>query len=255
MPHPFPGMNPWLEQPALWRNVHASLIIELRNLLAPLLEPRYFVDVETHTYLAIAPDMPLRNRFPDVTILDVGGIRRPSGALVEATLPIEIDLPLPEAYEEAYLAIRLLPEGEVVTVIELLSHTNKRPGKDRESYLEKREAFLSAEINFVEIDLLRAWPPMPYTERATPSAYRIFVHRMDHPRKAYLYPCTVRQPIPIFSLPLLPDDEEPRIDLGRLLHEVYDRARYRLIIDYTKPTEPPLNEADRVWAAELLANR
>ena len=50
MPHQFPGMNPWLEDVRLWRDVHQSLITALRDVLAPQLEPRYFVAVETHTY-------------------------------------------------------------------------------------------------------------------------------------------------------------------------------------------------------------
>jgi hypothetical protein len=54
-------------------------------------------------------------------------------------------------------------------------------------------------------------------------------------------------------LPLLPDDQEPSIDLGALLQSVYDRARYRLILDYAKPPIPPLSTHDTLWAARCLA--
>jgi hypothetical protein len=68
-----------------------------------------------------------------------------------------------------------------------------------------------------------------------------------------IYPFFVRQAIPVFPLPFLPDDQEPLIDLGALLQTVYDRARYRLIIDYSKPPDPPLNEADMAWAQNCLS--
>ena len=33
MPTPFPGMDPYVEQPGLWPDVHNGLIAELRNAL------------------------------------------------------------------------------------------------------------------------------------------------------------------------------------------------------------------------------
>ncbi len=40
---PFPSMDPWLEDPGLWPDVHNSLIAALRFRLGPILRPRYFV--------------------------------------------------------------------------------------------------------------------------------------------------------------------------------------------------------------------
>lgn len=252
MPYPFPGMNPWLENPELWRGVHQRLITALADELAPQLEPRYFVDVETHTYISTTPNGPIRTRYPDLSVLTAGGapVLAPPAA---ETLPVLIDLPLPEPYEEPYLEVRLLPDGEVVTVIELLSHTNKRAGDERRSYEKKREQFIDSDVHFVEIDLLRAYTPMPYTEHLA-ADYRIFIRRRERGRKAFVYPFSVRQPIPRFSLPLLPDDQEPVVDLGTLLHALYDRARYRLIINYKQPPTPQLSPTDTAWATECLAN-
>ena len=52
MPTPFPGMDPYVEQPVLWLDVHNGLIAEIRNALAPQLRPRYYVALEERTYLA-----------------------------------------------------------------------------------------------------------------------------------------------------------------------------------------------------------
>jgi hypothetical protein len=244
-------MNPWLENSALWRGVHQRLISLLADNLAPQLDPRYFVDVETHTYISTAPTLPIRTRYPDVTIIQRGEMPVIASGAGLATMPFVIDLPLPEPYEEPYLEVRTVPDGEVVTVIELLSHSNKRAGRDRESYLDKRAAFIDSDIHFVEVDLLRDYDPMPFVEHLT-ADYRIFIHRREMRRKAHLYAFSLRQPIPTFPLPLLPDDQEPLVDLGALLHEVYDRARYRLIVDYSKPPVPPLSDEDAAWAAGHL---
>ena len=252
MSYPFPGMNPWLEQPAIWHNVHHSLITALRDTLAPVLRPRYFVDIETHTYIAVTSEE-AQVRYPDVTIIHRGGPAVAAPAADEAPY-LTVEIPLNDPIEESYLEVRSVPTGEVVTVIELLSHTNKKPGVDRESYLEKRGVLLIARLNFVEIDLLRALPPMPYAETAA-SDYRLIIRRAETPRRVRLYPFSVRQPVPAFRLPLRPDDQEPLVDLGLLLHQIYDRAAYDLVIKYDQPPVPPLDEADWAWAAELLAHQ
>ena len=252
MSYPFPGMNPWLENPLVWKGVHQRVITALADILAAQLEPRYFVAVETHTYISTMPSKPLQTRYPDLSILKVREAPVHYATTLNAPAPLVIDLPLPEPYEEPYLEVRLVPDGEVVTVIELLSHTNKQAGDERRSYIKKREALIDSDVHFVEIDLLRAYPPMPFTEHLT-ADYRIFIRRRELNRQAHLYAFTVRDPIPLFPLPLLPDDQEPLVDLGTLLHEVYDRARYRLVIDYSKPPSPQLEPADAAWAADCLA--
>ncbi|MFZ4661393.1 MAG: DUF4058 family protein [Caldilineaceae bacterium] len=252
MSYPFPGMNPWLENPLVWKGVHQRVITALADVLAAQLEPRYFVAVETHTYISTMPSKPIQSRYPDVSILKS---REPAVQYTTARLtatPMVIDLPLPEPYEEPYLEVRLVPDGEVVTVIELLSHTNKQAGDERRSYIKKREALIDSDVHFVEIDLLRAYTPMPFTEHLA-ADYRIFIRRREWNRKAHLYTFNVRDPIPLFPLPLLPDDQEPLVDLGALLHDVYDRARYRLVIDYSKPPIPQLEPADAAWADGRLA--
>lgn len=80
----------------------------------------------------------------------------------------------------------------------------------------------------------------------------LFIRRRDQGARARVYPWGVRQAIPTFPLPLLPDDDEPTVDLGALLHTVYHRASYDLVIDYGRLPEPPLSEADAAWARELL---
>ena len=44
MPSPFPGMDPYLEHPALWPGVHQRSITYLGDTLNTVLPPRYVAD-------------------------------------------------------------------------------------------------------------------------------------------------------------------------------------------------------------------
>jgi hypothetical protein len=246
-------MNPWLENPLLWHSVHNRLIVALADDLAPRLRPRYFVANEIHTYVIQPPDTPPAPRYPDIMVIQRGNPALTTAPTVEPSPYLTVPVPQAELIDEGYLEVRLIPSGEVVTVIELLSHTNKQRGEMRDEYLKKRKQLLKADVSFVEIDLLRAGPPMPYTERAQDAHYRLFIRHRDHPYQARLYPFNMRQPIPTFPLPLLPDDEEPIVDLQTLLNGVYERAGYDLVIHYNQPPEPPLRDDDAAWAAQELA--
>jgi hypothetical protein len=47
----FPGMDPYLEDPLVWPDVHASFIVYLREHLRPLLRPRYVITVESRVFV------------------------------------------------------------------------------------------------------------------------------------------------------------------------------------------------------------
>lgn len=141
----------------------------------------------------------------------------------------------------------------MVTVLEVLSPSNKRPGEARTAYEAKRDRVLASRTHLVEIDLLRGYPPMPTAPEPRGAHYRILVSRAHERSKALLYAFSVRQPIPGVPVPLDPGEPEPIIRLGALLAGLYDRARFGLRIDYSKPPIPPLHEGDARWAAELVA--
>jgi len=81
---------------------------------------------------------------------------------------------------ENYLVIRHLGSGEVVTVIELLSPSNKCTGSEgRKAYLAKREEILSSRTNLVELDLLRGGARLPTVQPLPPGDYFAFVCRSN----------------------------------------------------------------------------
>jgi hypothetical protein len=117
----------------------------------------------------------------------------------------------------------------------------------------KRAAILDSTTHLVEIDLLRAYEPMLVYGNGHHSHYRILVSRSNLRPQADLYGFDVQEPIPSFLLPLRQGDEEPFVDVGQLLHDLYDRAGYDLSIDYRRQPAPPFEGEDAAWVEKLLA--
>ena len=237
-------MDPWLERPTLWPDVHNRLIAELGNVLGPMLRPRYVVALEERVYLS-ARDGGEQIVRPDLSV------HEPKQRYGSATgAGIAVVVPAFEQVRETWLEVRVV-NGRVVTVVELLSPTNKVPGTGRTLYEEKRAGVLATRSHLVEVDLLRAGAPMAFSGTDRRSDYRILCSRGDRRPTAELLLFSVRDPIPVFALPLRADDDEPNVDLGAILQRLYDVASYDLRIDYTREPVPPLEPNDARWAARL----
>ena len=254
MPSPFPGMDPYLESPDFWPEVHSRLIVAIADTLAPSLHPKYYAAIEKRTYIDTPEDSILVG-IPDVSVTRKRSQpQQPSDATrrMTATLsqPEIVTLPLPEEVTERYLEIRETESADVVTSIELLSPKNKRTGEGRRAYLTKRQRVLSTQTNLVEIDLLRGQIPMP-TGSDVQTDYRILVSRSNSRPQAELYGFNIRNSIPKFSLPLKDQDLEPTIDLKNVLEDIYDRAGYGFRINYKQAAVPALSTDDQQWATEL----
>ena len=248
---PFPGMDPYLEHPILWPGMHNGLIATLQLALAPQLRPRYYIALEERVYVT-EPDQRAFIGRPDLAVVghpEPGAAFQPASS---ASSVLTVRVPLPDEMRETYLEVRETGTDYVITVLELLSPTNKRPGRGRQIYEGKRLDVLATRTHLVEIDLIRAGEPMPILDNSSASDYRILVSRGDRRPNATLYAFGVRQSIPPFPLPLKPEDQEPLVDIGGLLHDLYDRASYDLRLDYQGEPAPPLSAEDALWADHLL---
>ena len=255
MPSPFPGMDPWLERPTLWPGVHVNLIISLQRALAPLIAPRYYVEVGQRAIFSVFPPAP-QFIYPDVSVFEDRQSHQPLQAETAVLAePIIVALPNREKVYEDYLKIVETATHRVITVIAILSWSNKQPGRDRKAYEAKRRRIFQTETNLVEIDLLRAGQPMPFVfsqPNGHLTHYRVLIKRGDNEWQAYLYPFSIQDAIPIFPLPLQPGDSEPAVRLGEILNETYDVLRYASRLDYNQTPEPRLSDAEAQWAAEIL---
>lgn len=165
MASPFPGMDPYLEQTGLWSEFHSRLIVAIADALAPSLLPRYYIAVETRTYRD-SPNAEVLVGIPDGVVLSTPGSSaqakpHPTGPGVATTVrPQSVILPMPLEVKERYLEIREAGSDAVITVLEVLSPTNKRQGEGCHIYNAKRQTILGSAAHLVEIDLLRAYEPM-----------------------------------------------------------------------------------------------
>ena len=241
----FPGMNPYLENPNLWTEVHFGLIAVLARSLNSLITPKYRAAVGKRVY-----SDSLLVGIPDVSVFRRGTESAKLG-LATRTLsePLVVTVPVTEDIQERYLEIREVGMGTVVTVLEVLSPRNKRSGEGRVKYDTKRQNILNSTANLVEIDLLRTGEPK-LVAGGVQSDYRILVSRTTRPPAAD-YPFSLRDAIPRFLLPLQRGDEEPTIALDWILDRVYEETALALAIDYAQQPVPPVSNNDFAWIQSL----
>jgi hypothetical protein len=261
MSSPFPGMEPYLENPELWAEVHNRLIVAMADAIESGLPSQYRVAIEKRVYRIGTKDVILVG-IPDVTRSSsqpTAFQKSPEVTVASKCEPITVKIPMSFEVRESYLEIKEVATSEVITVIEILSPVNKHPGKGRQAYKRKRRQVLESFTHLIEIDLLRAGKPMLLLGEIPSSDYRILISREYQRPHAQLYAFSVRDEIPSFPLPLQPGEVEPIVELQALLDGIYKRARYHLTIDYRREPIPALKADDKAndkaWANTLLREK
>lgn len=249
MHNPFPGMNPYLEYPLLWPDVHFELIRGIRLALMQVVAPRYYVTVEERMYVSAVTPHTLVGR-SDAAVIGDPKIKENAPAYV---VPVTVFVPVEDEVRERFLEVREQGTNRLITVIEVLSLSNKLPGQGRTSYEAKRRAIFDSATNLVEIDLLRIGEPLPVYPLPQ-SDYRILVSRAWERPGSLLYPFDLPHPIPAVPIPLQEGEDEPILAPGMLLQQIYADVRYDLRIDYTvTPPEPLLTDEKVRWVKQQLS--
>jgi hypothetical protein len=248
-------MNPYLEAPQLWAEFHSRLIVAIADALNPQLLPTYRAAVERRIYEMMDGESVLVG-IPDVSVtqpMNLSTINEATNPVATlAPQPTRVTLPMPEEVRESYLEIREVSTGLVITVIELLSPKNKRIGQGRTTYETKRQQILGSLAHLVEIDLLRGGTPMPMMGEIPASSYRVLVSQAQKRPRADLYALALPMPIPTLPIPLRRGDREPLLDLQSVLHDLYDRAGFGVVLDYQRNPEPPLADSEQAWLTHHL---
>ncbi|EAZ91743.1 DUF4058 family protein [Crocosphaera chwakensis] len=258
MPSPFPGMNPYLELPLFWSQVHTHLIVAIADYMNPILRPKYRISMEQRVYTDTNNDDNLELvGIPDNIVFSPSSNSSETSSNIAVAppkvQPLPITIPQPETVKEWYLQVKNVETQEVVTVIEILSPKNKKVGEGRNKYLKKREQVLMSLTHLIEIDLLRKGEVMPMNvDDRIKSDYRIVISRSYNRPKAELYAFNLAQEIPSIPLVLKPEDEAPLIPLQELLHSIYEKGSYDLAINYQKQTLDNLSENEQTWINNLL---
>ncbi len=255
MPSPFPGMDPYLEQPDVWHDFHQAFITGIRSSLTPQLRPTYLAKLDDHIYIhELAAEERVFLGRSDVSVLHTKGAVAVAELAPAVAAPAHgFILPGADQLREPFIEIRDRETREVITVIELLSPTNKAAGSDREQYIGKRKAILASNAHLVEIDLLRGGERMPVNHLPA-CDYVIMVSRSYQRPRVELWPLGLREALPIIPIPLRLGDRDATIDLGALFKQQFDAAGYEDYI-YAAPLRPPLSEPDTLWARHLIERR
>jgi hypothetical protein len=255
----FPGMDPYLEAPFVWPDVHSRLIVYLAEHLRPLLRPRYIASVQTRVFI----EGPAQERFPDVGIRRTLGQRPAAGttAVLEGDAPFEVQVPELEIHETYLHIVDLQTNQRVVTVLEVVSPTNKYSGPGRESYVAKQAQVGRSDAHLVEIDLLRTGPhvlavPERLARGLAPYDHLVSVNRAEGNRSSFqLYLRRLPEPLPRFRCPLAAADDDVVVNLQAVLERTYEFGGYQDLLRYDQPCIPSLAPEDQAWANRLIQEK
>ena len=197
---------------------------------------------------------------PDVQVREPWTLKEPVAAAeaisaaptVPATEPIRVFM---ETETERWLEIRDTT-GRLITVLELLSPSNKLEAEERDRYGRKSRALIRGGVNLVEIDLVRQGAPVfPEAIRKVlhpaGACYGICVFRAARSSEREVYPIRLRDRLPAIRVPLRPTDADVVVDLQPLIDQCHERGRYHLL-NYRLDLDPPLSPEEAVWADQVL---
>lgn len=253
MPSPFPGMDPYLEDPVEWPDVHVRLMVAMSRQLAPKVSPSFYVRVEQRVWIVDPEAGERRLLVPDVFLARQGTAppQLPTAtAMIEAPVLVTVleELEAREHYIEIYDS----RSREVVATIEVLSPVNKAPGPKRAAFLEKREAVMSSPAHWIEIDLLRAGARPDETDGLCD--YYALLKRARRPRAYEIWFRSLRDRLPTIAIPLRDSFPDVPLDLQAALDEAYAEARYDEQLSYQgAPPPPALLPADAEWVRQRVA--
>lgn len=214
MSSPFPGMDPYLEDDALWPGFHHQFIMSLHQILQPSIINRYRARIKQRQYVG-----------------EHG-----------------------EQHEDYIEIRQPRPDDRLITLIDVVSPANKLTDAGRTAYLDQRREGKNANANLVEIDLvLQGQPTLEYSRDGLPEwDYAVTVTRSTQPDRYEIYISTLQKKLPRFRLPLAPDDRDTVLDLQTAFTRCFDQGAFAKRIDYQRDPPVPLTEEDRRWIDELL---
>jgi hypothetical protein len=266
-------MDPYLEAPSIWPDFHDAFAAEIRGVLNRVLPAPYYARLEMRPEVEIVEDGgSSRRNVPDVAVarpvsptLPLGGTAPLEQPRTTVSPSVEVKLQH-EPLKHAFVEIRDPSQGHhLISLIEIASPSNKRPGVDRQAYIKKQREVLDSDASLIEIDLLRggqrlfADPELETFASALqpPPDYLVLVNRgwrrLAGEMAYEIFPALLADPLPCIPVPLRQGEREPVLDLQFVMSRAYDSGPYlRGAVDYSKEPEPPLPPEKATWAAQCL---
>lgn len=263
---PFPGqVDPWAETGRYFHQIHGGMISSLANYLQPRLLPiGYRLNREISLQIT-------EGREPDISIQYAMKSSPPKTHLNYELAATEVlaepGVTLEPGWDLHAIQIRELKSGDLVTVIELISPSNKIKPESLAAYKLRRERLVVDEgVNIVEVDLTRSVKRLISDLIASDYAYHTAVHIPG--QSTHFIGMAYGQSLKRVALPLR--DQVVAVEL----QSAYDEA-YRVVTiagqldelgDYTEDKLPfpslltsvqrqEALEAVKVWQAKLAELR
>jgi Protein of unknown function (DUF4058) len=173
---PFPNrVDPWVERGYYFHQLHGAMISELMNQVRrPLLERGYLVAREASLQVTDQgePDFAVYRQQPYPALEPI----RNYGAVAESLAidpGIAVDWEMPEL--DAIFIKEI--DGGLVTVVEIISPSNKANNARMRDYLQRRMRLIERQgVNFVELDLTRSFTRVFFSPLADNYAYHIGIY-------------------------------------------------------------------------------
>lgn len=259
MPSPFPGMDPYIEHPQIWSDFHGNLAPEIQGRLNQQIQPRYFARLTPYVTYEAVEVAEVRGVRPDVGVWQSQPPEGEptAGAATIAPAPVKSRVSLELPLRLYSVEIRASDTQQLVTVIEILSPVNKRPGHEAyQDYQRKRRDFLRSAAHLLEIDLLREGERPPLEQPVPAAPYYVVLSRADRRPTVEVWPIQLTENLPVIPVPLLEPDPDVPLDLGAAVNTIYDRGAYAQQIDYdASPPPPSLSQAENSWLDDLLKEK
>jgi hypothetical protein len=257
MASPFPGMDPYLEDPAFWADFHMTFIGCWREAVAAALPDNYDARLDETVNLVQMSPAVIKLIYPDVAVSrEPHRTKRTSSRSAGTQLlePVSIPHEFLEEVRQTRIEILHRPERTLVAVLELLSPFNKS-GEGFDQYRAKRKTILLQKLHLVELDLLVGGKRLPLS-KPLPSAdhYALISPADDRPHCA-VYHWALRDPLPTIPIPLRAPDADIPIDLGKVFRDTYERGRYARSLFYTQPPAARLSRKDVQWATGVASKK
>jgi hypothetical protein len=265
-------MDPYLEAPDIWPDFHDAFASELRGILNDTLPAPYYARLEMRPEIGIVE----QNVTPRRIVPDVAVVRHPGPALASGTAVLDEPRTTIAPYLEvqtssetirhAYVEIRDPAQGHrLVTLVEIVSPSNKQAGSDRDAYLRQQREVMESDASLIEVDLLRGGRrllALPELERmlanhTPPPDYVVLLSRAwqrgGGSETVTLFPIALTDRLPCIPVPLRQDQPEVPLDLQYAFRRAYDSGPYRRgAVNYALAPRPALPPELLAWAQACL---
>jgi hypothetical protein len=219
MRSPFPGMDPFLESPEIWPGLQHCLAVEIATVLNQQATPPYFADPVAKT---VKHEIEMEVYTEDGT---------------QETLRFQGHSKLWSVH------LYVIATKEPVTSIQILGPYDKRKDQGLSNYRRKRTNLLKSTAHFIEIDLLREGqrPGCQKNESLLDTDYVFTLSRYEvgKQRDIEVVQVALCDPLPKLTVPLHHIHGEVQLDMGAVIHTIYQNMCYGWRIDYQQPVPPP----------------